>query len=178
MMSDVVEADGALDGLDHFRLPVGVAAPVAESAAPGVDTEAESPYDPQTDELDIDEDVVTGTHTHSRQPPVTPETSTAAAAERGPATPLSYFEMRALLESLEPSMPMSKLRPIIERTKLPVSPGTGGKTRRTKVDILNDVRPTTTAKRVTDERARELVRASISDTYRVTYDARSSGTRA
>lgn len=47
-VSNVVEVEGALDGLDHFRLPVGVVAYAIEDATPKADMEAESPYAPQT----------------------------------------------------------------------------------------------------------------------------------
>lgn len=99
----------------------------------------------QTDDPDPNDGIQTtvaqSAHARYAHSSATPVASTSAEG-RGQTTPLSYFEIRALVESLEPSMPISKLRPVIERTKLPVSPGTGGGNRRTKVDILNDLRRT------------------------------------
>lgn len=75
-------------------------------------------------------------------PNVGGEGTARMALQAGSPQPLSHFEVRALVAGLDPTMPLYRKRPLIERTKLPVSPGTGGRSRRTKVHIINDVRRT------------------------------------
>ena len=53
---------------------------------------------------------------------------------------LSWRQARAAVASLESNPPLRELRETIESTGLPVSPGTGGVARRTKLDILAEMR--------------------------------------
>ena len=69
--------------------------------------------------------------------PMTPPTSGAAVA----AAPMSYHEIRAAVAALDPSMGLrDTIAPAIRRTGLPVSPASGGKHKRTKIMIIDEMR--------------------------------------
>ena len=69
--------------------------------------------------------------------PMTPPSSGAAVA----AAPMSYHEIRAAVAALDPSMGLrDTIAPAIRRTGLPVSPASGGKHKRTKIMIIDEMR--------------------------------------
>ena len=54
---------------------------------------------------------------------------------------MSYHEIRATVAALDPSMGLRDvIAPAIRRTGLPVSPASGGKHRRTKIMIIDEMR--------------------------------------
>ncbi|KAL3905929.1 MAG: hypothetical protein SGPRY_010738, partial [Prymnesium sp.] len=127
-----------LDGLDHFRLSTGMMADTVGDSTGQLDMELQSPFDPQIDASE-DEDVSWDFRQAGAEVGITAATPDVGSRgfRKAPVSrddspqPLSYFEVRSLVEGLEPTMPtmpLSQIRPVIERTKLPVSPGTGERT--------------------------------------------------
>lgn len=149
-----------LDGMDLFSIPPAAAAASSSYDLGADDSDVEE--DPQLDDdepdvvrcgssghLDLDR-TQTVASTPISTPCYVPKTpcyvpkalpaTAASSSSRNNVQPLTYFEVRSLMANLDPSMSLSQLRPVIERTRLPVSPGTGGASRRTKLHIVNDMR--------------------------------------
>lgn len=154
-----------LDGLHHFRLPTLVymamtpdlAALDSNGFSDSDDVQLRDDGDDRTLACTIELDVPMGIS-------ITPPAAQASTTKVTPG-PLSYFEMRRFVESLDPSMPMSELKPIVARvnanTPQRVSPAVGGKAQRTRVDIVNELRRLTTML----DRSTQVTATTATDTH-------------